>query len=116
MKKGLIISLPVVAISLAVALWLLSWVPSQSSIPSDVAALAQGGEEDSDEPPKEVGEDLRILFVGDTSFGESYIRKSFIEYRGYDYFLEKLAPLSLGSSHPTANDRSRSGRVGFGGA
>ncbi len=103
MRKGLIIGLPVVAISLAVPLWLLSWVPSQSSIPSDVAALAQSGEEDSDEPPKEVGEDLRILFVGDTSFGENYIRKSFIEYRGYDYFLEKLAALSRGSDMVIAN-------------
>ena len=94
MKKGLIIGLSVVAMSLAMAFWLLSWVPNQSSNPSDVVALAQ---KELAEQPKEADKDLRILFVGDTSFGENYIRKSFFETRGYDYSLKKLAALPRGA-------------------
>ncbi|MFC1716723.1 CapA family protein [Candidatus Poribacteria bacterium] len=106
MRKRLTVILLAAVVFIAVALWFLSWFPGhsyQSSVPSDVAELAKGKPEDFEESSKEVREDLRILFVGDTSFGENYIRKSFIEYRGYDYFLEKVAPLSRGSDMVIAN-------------
>ena len=96
MMKRLIIGLAVVTVSLAVALWLLSWLPDQShqfSVPSDIGVLAQGESGVSEGWPREAGKDLRVLFVGDTSFGESYHHKSFFQSRGYDYFLEKLAAL-----------------------
>jgi len=46
---------------------------------------------------------LRVLFVGDTSFGENYHDKSFFESRGYDFFLKELDPLLYQSNLVIAN-------------
>lgn len=47
----------------------------------------------SSEKRKVIGKDLRILFVGDTSFGNNYLSQNFLKSRGYDSFLEEFIPL-----------------------
>ncbi len=48
--------------------------------------------------------DFKILFVGDTSFGESYDgTPQLLKRRGYDYPLEKLAPVLQDSDYVLAN-------------
>ncbi|MBW1860660.1 MAG: CapA family protein [Deltaproteobacteria bacterium] len=46
---------------------------------------------------------MRVLFVGDTSFGENYHDKKFFESRGYDFFLKELDPLLYQSDLVIAN-------------
>ncbi len=68
-----------------------------------VDILAQEGSEDYEVYPKEAGKGLSVLFVGDTSFGENYHKKSFFESRGYDYFLKKVDQLVQRSDLVIAN-------------
>jgi len=68
-----------------------------------VDILAQEDSEDYEVFPKKAGKGLSVLFVGDTSFGESYHKKSFFESKGYDHFLEKVDPLIQRSDLVIAN-------------
>lgn len=106
MRRKAIISLIIIIMFLTVALRFLLWFPGrlqQFPVPPGAAMLVQREPGSNEESPKEVGKDLRILFAGDTSFGESYHGESFFDPRGYDYFLEKLAPLLNQSDLVIAN-------------
>lgn len=66
----------------------------------DIKVSGCGEEEDNRGEQGKISKNRRVLFVGDTGFGESYQRwmpqvdgVNFLDAMGYDYSLEKLTPL-----------------------
>ena len=100
MKKKLVIGtiLTIVFLIASLSFWVSKWQwfplknqAYQTLIQSEIEKASHLAREHSSERMRK---DLRVLFVGDTSFGESYLDGvDFLEAKGYDYNLEKLTPL-----------------------
>lgn len=106
MKKTPIIGLSLILVFLISALGIKIWLPERPPeplIPPEIAMLIQGELGGQTESPGKIQDALRILFVGDTSFGENYHNDDFYESIGYNYSLRKVTKLLNSSDMVIAN-------------